>query len=663
MTRERPPANQDWSTPRDPWLPVGPLVHLPLARQISGWLAQRDGKRSLTKLFEVHNDARRSDELRLRQALVEQRALCRRSAMRAEPRAERDAQVAALAWIAAVAERVLGRPPGRGDMAAALAMLRGQAVEIASGPPRMLALAMAAVVLAWSGRPCHVLTADDGQAQLSELAMRPLFDRCDLRVAAITGDTSAQQTLLAYRVDVLYAPVRRLITDHCRELRLQDGVTDRLRRELKQWIQPAAGLRSLTRGMHSALIDEIDRVLIDDALNPVTLSAADDSLVLAEAIAAARDVCDELRADLHCSVQSDGSLEFTDAGRALAAELAKKLPVMWRSPVRRDELLLQALCVRDRLQPGLHYAVQGETVLPRPEAVAKALVQRSLMVGITQAIEARVGVPLSPIARTIERTSIGAFVARYHRLGGAGACLSGVAAELWSSHGLLVSRLANPPPRQWPLRREWLARSSDLPAWISRAANADTDSALLVIARNTDEARTLTDLLERSGLEVESPEPTPVDSVAPWRGSLWVLAPHGNLPPLNVAAVGTPLRLLLAEVLDSARAEQALLARLADSGADRIDAVCCISPQSAVLRDILPRSSTVALRLAAWLPGSQSITLPLLLACARSITAWRHRRQRVQLRLREQSLQNQLSFIGAGFHRPSAGSDSQAPIR
>ena len=58
MTRERPPANQDWSTPRDPWLPVGPLVHLPLARQISGWLAQRDGKRSLTKLFEVHNDAR-----------------------------------------------------------------------------------------------------------------------------------------------------------------------------------------------------------------------------------------------------------------------------------------------------------------------------------------------------------------------------------------------------------------------------------------------------------------------------------------------------------------------------------------------------------------------------------------------------------------------------
>ena len=660
---ENPPANQAWSTPRDPWLPVDPWVHLPLARQMAGWLAQRDGQQSLPRLFDLHAKAVCSDESSLRQALREQRALCRRAAMRGQPRAERDAQVEALAWIAAVADRVIARSPNRDDMAAALAMLRGQAVEIASGPPRMLALAMAAVVLAWSGRSCHVLTADDGQAQLAELAMRPLFDRCDLSVAAITGDTSPQQTPLAYRADVLYAPVRRLIADHCRELRLQDGVTDRLRRELRQWVKPAAGLRSLTRGMHSALIDEIDRVLIDDAVNPVTLSAADDSKLLAEAIAAARDVCDELQTGTHCELQRDGSLDLTDAGRALAAELALRLPAMWRSPVRRDELLLQALSARDLLQPDVHYELQDQTVRPRPEAVAKALVRRTLLVGITQAIEARVGVPLSPIARTIERASIGAYVARYHRLGGAGASLAGLARELWSSHGLLVSRLSKAQRRQWRLRREWLARPSDLPAWISQAAQVDTDSALLVIARNAAEARTLTDLLERSGLEIESPAPAPVDSVAPWRGSLWVVAPHGNLPPLNVAAVGTPLRLLLAEALDSARAEQTLLARLADSGADRIDAVCCVSPESALLRETLAWPAAAAMWLASWMPGSQRVSLPLLLACARSISAWRSRRQRAQLRLREQALLRQLSFNGPGFNQPSAGTATAAPIR
>jgi preprotein translocase subunit SecA len=67
----------------------------------------------------------------------------------------------ALSLAAEAAFRSLGIRPYTVQLAGALAMYRGYVAEMATGEGKTLTACLCAVLRGWSGRPCHIITAND----------------------------------------------------------------------------------------------------------------------------------------------------------------------------------------------------------------------------------------------------------------------------------------------------------------------------------------------------------------------------------------------------------------------------------------------------------------------------------------------------------------------
>nr|MDT0525783.1 accessory Sec system translocase SecA2 [Streptomyces sp. DSM 41633] len=112
-----------------------------------------------------------------------------------------------LALAREAAERTTGLRPFDVQLLAALRMLAGDVVEMATGEGKTLAGAIAAAGYAIGGRHVHVITINDYLARRDAEWMTPLLEALGLTVGWITADSTAEQRREAYECNVTYASV------------------------------------------------------------------------------------------------------------------------------------------------------------------------------------------------------------------------------------------------------------------------------------------------------------------------------------------------------------------------------------------------------------------------------------------------------------------------
>lgn len=561
----------------------------------------------------------------------------------------------ALALLAETAFRQLGLRAEPNQLLAALAMADGQVVELAACGGKTLAIALAAVLGAWAGRVCHVLAASELLAARHAADMTPLFARCGVEVTALTSATPPEAAGAAYRADVLYTTSRRMLLDSIRERRLP-GAPGPARR---------GGTVPMDHdGLQLALVDDADRVLIDEASTPFMLSEPGDNPVLLTAISLARRLSDRFDPAMHYRFEGR-RIRFTRAGLALLDVIANELPALWQAPRRRDELMMQAILVRDRLVRDQHYVVQkdpqgqGARVAFGDVAVADLLPERTMHVGLTQAIEAREGLPLTHPPRTADRLSYQAFFARYHRIAGCASSLGGLEDELWRIYGLVSQRLRDAGTAQAVVQHRVV---TDAAARVDIAVDAvvawvSSDHAVLIGLQKVDSFRPMVEALRRRGIEprvLGAAPPVSADFVISPCEVLIVPEPLLAGADVRLNRPRTPLALMLPEQLESARAERAFWARGARLGTTRVG----LRLIDLAHRDVpgwLQRAHRIMGRQARVAPlAASSLGMRLLLRRAvfqsRRRAAKGARFQRHQLFLHEQQLRLQLAFATA---RPS----------
>ncbi|GAA4332694.1 hypothetical protein GCM10023144_23040 [Pigmentiphaga soli] len=559
----------------------------------------------------------------------------------------------AMAVLAEAAHRQLGQRPERGQLMAAMAMVAGQVAEAGPCSGKTLAIALAAAFCAWTGRVCHVIVATDALVMRDAADMTPFYARCGLSAAALPAQAQADAAAFAYRAEVLYATARRVLHDSLREK--QGAGPGPARRGA------AAGPVAAHDGLQMALVDDADRVMIDDAGMPFIVSEPGSNPVLLEAIELARALCERFVAGRHYRFEQNGHrLVFTAAGQELLDAVAAELPPLWRAQRRRDELLMQAIIVRDRLVRGVHYNVQkdpfgdGMRIAFTDVPVADLLPERTLHVGLTQALEAREGLPLSHPPRTSERISYQAFFGRYQHLGGAAGDLRGLENELWRVYGAVVQRVAAPAATRAAVRHEVVP---DAAAGLAVAAESAAvwgaqGHAVLIGLRRVDAFRPLVEALQGRNARLR------VLGVAPPRADDWVLAAGEVLVVPEALLLGadlklerprTPVALVLPEALDSTRAERSFWARGARLDTERVGLRLIALDQRAVpawLRRLAADATADA-----GAPPAAALGLRLLLRRilyrARRRAARGARWQRHQLFLHEQQLRLQLAFAAA----------------
>ncbi len=415
----------------------------------------------------------------------------------------------ALAAIREAADRKLGLRPFLVQIMGALALRHGWLAEMATGEGKTLTAGLAAVLAGWTRRPCHVVTVNDYLVGRDAEWMRPLYTFCGVRVGTVTASMTVPERRKGYEGEVTYVTSKELLADFLRDRLRLGAVTQPARRLIQELLRPRQTLPAdeglVMRGLHSAIIDEADSVLIDEAVTPLIISAPRENPLLEEAVRTAHGIAETLASGTDYLIDSRyREVELTTAGRQRLDALCGGLPGLWRGTARRDELIKQALVAREFFLRDKQYIVAEGRVVIVDEFTGRQMAQRTWRQGLHQAVEAREELTLSAPSETIARLSFQRFFRCFAHLAGMTGTAREAAGELWRIYKLRVVTI----PTNRACAREELPEQvfvTERGKWEAVAAELQrlhaSQRPVLVGTRNVAASEKLATLLAERGLE------------------------------------------------------------------------------------------------------------------------------------------------------------------
>ncbi len=355
----------------------------------------------------------------------------------------------ALALVRELSRRVLGLEPYREQVAAALAMVEGCLVELATGEGKTLVATMPAVIAGWRGRGCHVMTVNDYLAKRDATGLRKLYAACGLSVGWVDGQMPPPQRKQAYDADITYCTNKEAAADYLRD-RLQlgrmRGLTEALVAKINHGGMSGVD-RLVMRGLETAIIDEADSLLIDEAVTPLIISSEAPNAEQDRAFEQAAKLARQMDPDEHYKVNLRyRDADLTRAGKSHTAELCDGLPGVWQSPRMRDELIVQAITAKELFLKGQQYVVQEGKVVIVDESTGRLMPDRSWRHGLHQAVEAKERLEVTPAKDTMARVSFQRFFRMYRRLSGMTGTAWEARHELWQVYKLPSVRIPTHKP-------------------------------------------------------------------------------------------------------------------------------------------------------------------------------------------------------------------------
>ncbi len=419
-------------------------------------------------------------------------------------RDRRDAalRVEACAATESACRRVLGLRPFDNQWIAALVLLDGQLAEMATGEGKTLSAGLAAAVAALAGVPVHLMTANDYLVRRDAEMLAPLYGHLGLTSATVCAGDGDAVRRRAYRCDVVHATAREIVFDYLRDesngARPSSALQGRLERLSGE--RPAP----LLRGLHMALLDEADAILLDEARVPLILSAARDDARHRALLWQSASLAAKLEAEVDYRLQpSQRSAVLSATGSARLAALAAAIEGTWLNARHREELVATALAARHLYARGRDYLVRdGEIVIIDP-VTGRGAEGRQWSRGLHGLIALKEGCKPPPETETLNQITYQRFFPRYLRIGGMSGSLREVRGELAAVYGLgLVEVPLRLPSRRARLPRRLFARPAQFAEALSArvAALRAEGRAVLVGSASVAESLRISEWLGDAGV-------------------------------------------------------------------------------------------------------------------------------------------------------------------
>jgi preprotein translocase subunit SecA len=513
------------------------------------------------------------------------RTAAREAARAAFARRDAAAGARALAALSVAARRSLGLRPHRPQLLAAWAMIEGSLIELDTGEGKTLTAALAACLAALAGVPTHVVTVNDYLAQRDAETMMPLFRLLGLSVGIVHAGVAQELRARQYAQALTYCTNKDLVFDYLRDRVNSRGLASMAQLAVRQLHGGGTTAEPLRlRGLHFAIVDEADSVLIDEARTPLILSAKRPGQADAALYAALLALAQELEEELHWLRLPQGGIELLAAGRARlrerAGEIAATQPSeVWTTSWMLEHYALQALRALHLFLRDQHYVVHEGKVVIVDEFTGRMLADRSWEQGLHQLVEVKEGCAPSGGNVTLARITYQSFFARYLRLSGMSGTIRETAAEMAYVFGLACVRIEPNRPSQRRMlaprllpdeAAKWVA-VADAVAQLQREGRA-----VLVGTRSVRASLRLSAVLESAGVAhrvlnaLQNADEAALVGAAGQPGAVTVAT--------NMAGRGTDIRLagavkdcgglhvLLTEWHESARIDRQLYGRCARQG-------------------------------------------------------------------------------------------------
>jgi len=388
------------------------------------------------------------------------------------------------------------------------AMMGGALAEMQTGEGKSLTAILPAVAAALMGRPVHIVTVNDYLAKRDSEQFRPLFDALGLTVGLVEHGQQPRDRQNAYACDITYTTNKELVFDYLRDrlaLGPRRGRTRLLLNEVFNSGHESQPHRLLLRGLHFAIVDEADSVLIDEARTPLILSGVDESDENEAGLyETALDFARRLARgeDFHV-LANERSVRLTAQGEQRIADLTAGMQGLWAIRRAREELVRQALSALHFFQRDVQYLVADGKVQIVDEFTGRVMPDRSWEHGLHQMIEVKEGCAVTNRQHTLARITYQRFFRRYLHLCGMTGTAIETAGELRAVYGLRVVRI----PTNRPLRRTNSGTrifATEESKWqaVVEAVRAVTQKnrAVLIGTRSVEASEHVADLILKAGL-------------------------------------------------------------------------------------------------------------------------------------------------------------------
>ncbi|MCE5278441.1 MAG: hypothetical protein ABFD92_07120 [Planctomycetaceae bacterium] len=560
------------------------------------FLAQADAVLAMEKSFAELTDAKLAEQAR------HFRELFRRN------RQKKPDLLAAFAVIREVAFRQLGERPYRVQVAGALAIEAGCIAEMATGEGKTLTATMPATIAGWRGRGCHVITVNDYLAKRDAEWMSKVYRFCGLRAAHIEGEMEGDDRRAAYQADITYCTNKEVTADFLRDrlaLGKLRGLTDALLAKIVEGSGRGTD-RLLQTGLHCAIIDEADSVLIDEAVTPLIISGQAPNREQVAAFTQAVDLARRLELHTHYRVNERyREVDLTDAGKTRLNELGGELGGSWSRRRRSEELVVQALTAATFYRRDKQYVVKDEKVVIVDEFTGRLMPDREWRDGLHQAVQAKEGLDVQAPKDTHARISFQRFFRQYRKLSGMTGTAAEATLEFWQIYHLPVAVIPTNRPciRKVAPDRVFATETAKWAAVIARAkALHETAAPILIGTRSVRASEQLSGMLTAVGLAhqvlnaVRHAEEAQIVAGAGAPGRITVatnMAGRGTDIKLarGVADLGG-LHVIATERHESRRVDRQLIGRCARQG-DPGHAETFVSLEDELVRRHAPHSSSL----------------------------------------------------------------------
>jgi preprotein translocase subunit SecA len=311
----------------------------------------------------------------------------------------------------------------------ALGIGSGSLVEMATGEGKTLTIALAAAIAGFTGKPCHVITANDYLAKRDAAELSRFYEYCGLVVASVAADLEGPKRRDAYLADVVYCTGKELVADYLRDQIALGPLAESKRRAMTYLLRRRRWRDQLVlRGLSIAIVDEADNQLIDEAVTPLIISRKQENESMRETCRAVDGCAATLLPGEHYDVLDRfKEIRLLPDGRQLINEWCAEHQGLLSAPDWVADLVLQSLQARHFFLRDKQYVmVEGKVVIV-DEFTGRPMPGRNWRLGLHQAVEAKEGCEISAPSETLARLSFQNFYRYFDHLSG----ITGTARESW----------------------------------------------------------------------------------------------------------------------------------------------------------------------------------------------------------------------------------------
>ncbi len=350
----------------------------------------------------------------------------------------------AFALIRELSHKILGLRHFNTQLAGGRVMLEGMIAEMETGEGKTLTATLAAGTVALAGIPVHVITVNDYLTQRDAEWTSTLYEAMGLTTGFVIHGMTPAERREAYSKDIVYCTNKELVFDYLKDLLTLENRRNSLSLHAEYLYGSDQRIKKLLlRGLHYAIVDEADSVLIDEARTPLIISGQneagpDEQIFFRQAV----DFAESLEVNTHYIIKkSEHLIKLTPSGEEKIREVSAKLGPLWRGKVRRTEIVRLALSAIHLFKKDEQYMVREGKVQIIDEFTGRVMADRSYEKGLHQLIEVKEGCEITKQSVVLARISYQKFFRRYLNLSGMTGTAKEVKKELLSVYGLSVVAL------------------------------------------------------------------------------------------------------------------------------------------------------------------------------------------------------------------------------